>query len=647
MADEQRKTRIEEAKERLYRRDFKMRRDSTLQDIRVNKQSVPETWDDNKDDKLNEESIEQVRKKNMKLSIFKKMFIASVVFFVIALGIASYFFFSGNNVVSPDNVVIGVRGPASIDGGDELSLKISITNNNNTALKFTDLLVEYPKGTRSADSVSEELLRYRESLDEIGVGESVNKVVRAVLFGEEGQTSNIKITLEYRVDGSNAIFVKEKTYSIKIVSSPVNVSMKMLKEINSNQEMSLEIEVSSNSDSVVKNLVLLADYPSGFKPTSAIPESAYGNNIWKLGDMSPKSKKTIKIIGVMSGQDTEEKIFGINVGKQSPKNEREIAVVYSSSFKSVLIKKPFLGATLLLNGSSENKYTVNDNDIITGTISWINNLPTKIANAVIEVKFDGNILDKFSVSVDGGVYNSSTNTIIWNKNSLPDLASIESGATGRMNFRFSPKSLIDTSVSNIRNPEINISVSVKGRRISENGTTEDIKDFVKREILVNSDLRLMSRIIYYGGRFANTGPIPPASEKTTTYTVLWSVSNSSNDVSNAKVRAVLPAYANWVGAFYPPNEDISFNNLTGEVLWDVGKIKAGEGILKSGREISFQVSLVPSVSHIGKVPDIVSNIVLTGEDDYTSDTVEFKGKTLTTNLSTDPSFNYTDAQVVK
>ncbi len=646
MTGENGKNRIEEAKEKLYRRDFKMDQSEVEYDTRIKASSVPETWGNDTSD-LNSKSSNKEVKNKMKLSVFNKIFIVSVIFFAVALGVTVYLFMSGGNIVSSKNVDIEIRGPVSVNGGDELSLQISVVNNNNTTLKFTDLLVEYPSGTRSADDVNKELLRFRESFGEIGSGDSINKIVKSVLFGEEGNAKDIKVTLEYRVEGSNAIFVKTKTYSINIVSSPVNVSMKVLKEVNSNQEMSLDVELSANSDSVVRGVSLIVDYPFGFEPNNASPESTYGNNVWDIGDMEPGSKKLIKITGVMRGQDNTEKIFGVKAGKQSPKNNREIGVIYSSTFESVLIKKPFLSISIDLNGNKSEEYIANSKEKIRGTLLWVNNLPTKISNAVIEIKLDGDVLNKFSVSVDNGFYDSSSNKIILSKNSVPELGSIEPGGTGRMSFSFSPKSLLDPDISNLQNPEINITVSVRGRRISEKGTTEEISEFIKRRVLVNSDLKLTSRAIYHGGQFTNSGPLPPKAEKTTTYTIVWTVVNSSNDVSDVKVKANLPTYIDWGNVYFPSKENISYNESTGEILWDVGNMDAGDGIVNAGKKVIFQISFTPSITQVGRAPVIVSNIVLSGLDNFTNKIMSYTGSSLTTDLSTDSSFKSMDAQVVR
>jgi hypothetical protein len=644
MAQEPEKNRIEEAKKKLYRRDFELKQDNTQYNTTQPKDSeVPESWGDYSNNK----STMGKTKNKSKLSIFNKIFIASIIFFIAALSVTAYLFISGGNVVSSKNVDIEVRGPVSVNGGDELSLQLLITNNNNTSLKFTDLIIEYPNGTRSPEDVNKELTRFRESLGELQTGASVNKVVKSILFGEEGQVSDIKISLEYRVEGSSAIFVKKKTYSVNIISSPVGVSMSILKEVNSNQEMSFDVELSSNSDSVIKDVSLIVDYPFGFEPSNSSIESTYGNNVWSVGDMGPNSKKVIKITGTINGQDNTEKIFGVKVGKKNPKNNREISVIYSSTFETVLIKKPFLGVSVDLNGDKSEEYVANSKEKIRGTLLWVNNLPTKISNAVIEVKFDGDVLNKFSVSVDSGFYNSRSNNIIWNKNSSPELGSIEPGGTGRMSFVFSPKSLLDPEISDLENPEIGITVSVRGKRVSEKGKTEEIDEFIKRKILVNSDLKLTSRLIYYGGQFKNNGPLPPKAENTTEYTVVWNVINSSNDVSDVKVKANLPTYVDWANVYFPSQENISYNKTTGEIMWNIGRMNAGEGVSSQGREVSFKVSFTPSITQIGRVPAIVSGVVLTGSDDFTGKIISSNKQPLTTNLTTDPSFKAIDAQVVE
>lgn len=91
-----------------------------------------------------------------------------------------------------------------------------------------------------------------------------------------------------------------------------------------------------------------------------------------------------------------------------------------------------------------------------------------------------------------------------------------------------------------------------------------ISESLTRTVKVNSSFQLSSRAVHYTGPFGNSGPMPPRVGQNTTYTILWSITNSSNDVSRAKVTAVLPLYVKWTGV--SSSGDVSFNYGTGKSL---------------------------------------------------------------------------------
>ena len=103
----------------------------------------------------------------------------------------------------------------------------------------------------------------------------------------------------------------------------------------------------------------------------------------------------------------------------------------------------------------------------------------------------------------------------------------------------------------------------------------------------------------------------------TTYTILWSVINSSNNVTAAAVKATLPAYVRWLGVVNPETEKLTFDNSRGEVNWDLGVVDAGLGLTSAAREVAFQVVLLPSISQTGDTPVIVTTPTLTGTDSFT------------------------------
>lgn len=339
------------------------------------------------------------------MSFFTKFFIGSLIFFVLALGLSLIFLFKGANIVSADNIDISVSGPLSTGAGDEFPFDIQVYNKNNIKLEAVDLNVEFPAGTVNPDDTTSEYKRYHEVLPDIEPGAYAQKTIRTILYGEENSKKTIMIKVEYRIKGSNALYYKEKPYEVIINAAPVSMSITSFKEIQSDQEFEVTVQVSSNSQQVLKNMMLRAFYPFGFTFTSADVKPLTDNATWRLGDLKPKEKKTIKFRGRIEGQDDEERVFRFSTGLQSAKSDKVIGTEFVASTQAVRIKKPFLTTKLTLNGSEGNgDYVAQYDQPVTAEIEWFNNLPTSVTDAEITIKFSGVVFDKDSVDPEEGLF---------------------------------------------------------------------------------------------------------------------------------------------------------------------------------------------------------------------------------------------------
>ena len=106
----------------------------------------------------------------------------------------------------------------------------------------------------------------------------------------------------------------------------------------------------------------------------------------------------------------------------------------------------------------------------------------------------------------------------------------------------------------------------------------------------------------------------------TTYIITWRAKNYFNDVKNVKVKTVLPQNVQLTGKISPEQEKskFAFDSQSREIIWMVGDMEAGTGILNEAPNISFQVVLT------GEVVDIIGEIIITGEDQWTGTFIENK-----------------------
>jgi hypothetical protein len=581
----------------------------------------------------------------------KKLLLIAVVFFVLMIGVTVFVFMRGENVVSSSNVVVDMTGPLSVRSGQAAAIEVTITNKNAVAMELVDLIAEYPAGTKSSATSTRELTYEKQSIGTIKSGEMVRQILRPVLFGQKDADLPIQVTAQYRLANSNATFHTSKTLDLSISSSPIDVTLDLPETVNANQEVTAKVTIVSNAASPISAPLVVMNYPSGFEFRSSSLTPTYGRNVWLLDPLKPGDKVTFVVKGVIAGQDAEDKAFRIEVGSGRTITDTVIAVSYGTVTKQLTIERASVGLGALINNSSENVSVAESRQQIQGKIDWRNNLATPVTDAEITIEFKGDALDKSSVLASRGFYDSATNLIRWNRSSYGELGSIQPGTDGSIDFSFSPVSLVSANNYQIKNPRIDLTITLRGKRVAEGGGTEPVETTLTRSVKLNSVVQLAAKANYATGPLANRGPLPPKVDQETTYTITWSLLNSSNNLSESFVTAVLPPYVSWTNSQSPANENLTFTPASGgggQVVWSLGTISAATGFGTAPRQVSFQVALKPSLSQVGTIPNLVSEPTFTAIDGSTGQTLEttFK-RPLDTNLNTDPQFQLGQEKVVK
>lgn len=551
------------------------------------KSDTQNKWEGSTEDQSWRDEINRVHEDvvpRKKIGLLGWVLIVSAIFFVGASIFAFWSFSRSSNTATAGDVNIEVVGPVSVGGGQTLSLDIAISNNNQGDIRLVDLIIEYPEGTKSP--LGTPLTRTRESVGDLTAGSLVKKNIQAVLYGPEKSKQSIIARTEYRVEGSNAIFEKEKIFEVEIGTAPVTVVLSGQTEALPNQSFDTVVSISSNTQTPLSDVVLKASYPPGFRFISSDQKTEYDNSTWNIGELLPLEKKTITIKGVIEGVDTQTKAirFETVVGK----------ALVSSNIQTIEIKKPFLAVDLKIDGSDEQSIAVPGKSIIQSQLIVTNNTDAPLYDVSAEIKMDGTTLDRSSVRVTRGFYKSAEGVIVYDRNSSDSLKQLDSGKTETFTFSFSSLPLA-SKLERFVNPAITFNVSASGKRVGENNVPETITDGIKKIARFKSDVTAVANTLHFTGPFENMGPIPPKVEQQTTYTIQWILTSSSNDLNDVIVKGQLPLYVEWTNV-YSTGERISYDPVSRTVKWDAGNVSAGSGYDKPPRVGSFQVSLVPSAT---------------------------------------------------
>ncbi len=555
-----------------------------------------------------------------RFSFVELLFAGSLVFFIIAAAIAALLLFSGNNTVSSRNVDVILTGPTEIGAGSTLTLQIVISNDNAVPMELTDLVVEFPPGTRSDVDVSLDLPRIRESLGTIEPGESVNRTVRAVVFGESGVDLTVKAFVEYRVPSSNAVFVSDSEYAVKINQAPASIIVDSLKEVVSGQHVTFSATVVSNAPEILEDMVLLVDYPPGFSFESSTPAPSAGSASWSLGDIEPGGERTVSIKGSFSGEDQDLRVLHFTAGNKKQNRDDEIEAPLASADTTLTVTKPFISVALALDGKVAPEVSITRGKEVRGDIRWTNNLPDRVQNVEIELELDGQILDKTQIRPEKGFFFSGQDKIVWSRETDPLLADVAPGASGIASFSFATLPL---SRGSFRNPEVELTVHVRSRRVSESNVPETVTASITQKVIVATDLQLSANLVK--NVHQDSGPLPPKADRETTYTVQWTVTNSANSVANTAVTAILPSYMRFTGVVSPQTESVTYNPVGGIVSWNIGDMIAG-----TTRTMYFQIGITPSLTQVGTAPTLISDQRVFGYDRFIRGNVEGGALPLTT-----------------
>jgi hypothetical protein len=613
---------IERLKKRLYSRDERLVPKDHRTPVQGVESNVPTNWGAPKTFDL---SPEAMTKKNN--AFFNKFLLWSFVFFLLALGAAMFIFFGGINMISSNNVDIEITAGSSVSSGEELDMGLSIINTNRTDLEDVVLYVDYPEGSDTVGDNSQPIAHDKIDLDTIGKGQKKDYTLRTLLFGEKDTIKTFDFRLEYKVQGSNATFSKEKTFDVIIGSSPVLLNVNYPKEVNSGQEVTLSVDVTSNSSVPLKGTLVKIEYPYGFTYESSNIKPLRDNSVWNIGDLKNGDKKTLSVTGVIVGQNMEDRSFRISAGNQSSGASPDLDTVLAASTVTVGIRKAFFDLEVLTPGGAVGTAGVP----VPVILKWQNTLPDKVVNNKVDVVISGNAFDRDHVTVgNNGFYQSVSNEVYWDKNTTSVLASLLPGDSGQVALNVA--SLPDSpQLHALRNPHIDLHVVMTGDRTGSDATQiSSTQDFT---IKIASQLGLTAKSFRSSGGFANTGPIPPKADTESTYTVTWTLANTTNDLSNGIVTATLPTGVVWKGQTSPGSEKVAYDPDTRTVTWSVGGISAGVGYGYAPRTVSFQVGITPSISQIGSSPNLVSVSRASAMDTYTAQTIISTADPVTTKYS--------------
>lgn len=549
----------------------------------------------------------------------------SLMIFIFGVGFSSLYLYLGGNEISSDNIALSVNGPFTIGGGQVMDLQVGVTNQNSVAIDAATLIMRYPAGTRSVGEAPRNLLEERIPIESIAAGGVRNVPVQVTVFGEERTSQEIQATIEYRVAGSNSLFYKDADpFQYSITSSPLVLRLTSDEKVAAGQTVDVTMTVVSNASEPLRDVLISAEYPSGFRYESAAPSPVFGNNVWRVDELLPEESIDIVLTGVVVGLTEESFQINFSAGPAQADNQYIVGSILAESNIDFFIERPFIDVLTTIDGSTDRSVIIEQGKKSGVDVEITNTLDETVYDMVVEVVPGGNALNEKSIFGANGFYDSNSGTVRWEVANNRTFAEVQPGESRKLSFDVTPDAPKATA-------SYDLVVNVYAKRIAETSAAEQLIGTALIEAKYSSELFVGSQA-GHGGAFAASGPIPPLVGETTTYTMTMVAEAGVNDLTDVVLNTSLPVYVEWPDNIQGDGELI-FNPVSKQIEWLPGNIIAG-----ARKEVSFQVEITPSLSQQGSSPMLLRSQSARATDRFTGERLQAGAPAVYTELSTEAGY---------
>ena len=542
---------------------------------------------------------------------------AFVVVFLLILG-ALVFARYKESLFSLERVSIILDGQAELGSGQETKYILRIANQNKVALKDVQIKINFPGelAVQPANFLSEKNINsVKIDVEEVSARDEVLYELGFDVFGEKDFQGYLDVEMKYKPANFNSYFERSGQFGFAIKSSALDLLLFSTREASSGEMVEIKAIIENKGERDFENVYLEMDYPEGFSFSQSSPVPSENQNMWFLQKIIQNEKREIVILGNLTGDPNLIKNFSGRL--KSRKNDgSELTVTKSDSSTKIasnrieivnIIGKNFFDAGNMVDARLRLKNTSGEN----------------LRDLILVQKFSSPVIEKESVKVKNGFYDSREEKITWKASELPSLANLGPEEEIFVDFSFNIKEKFPMESEGDKNFVVDFQPEVESLDVnSPLGQNKKIFG-AKTTIKVRTKIILDLTASYRSEDFSLEGNFPPKVDEKSTFAVKLNLRNTSNDLKNAVLFVDLPVGVSWENEFIPNGKSVSFNERTNQITWNIGTIPAGTGFIAPVENLSFKIGVVPSANQeIYSLP-LVSKIRVSAEDVFVGGTVEY------------------------
>ena len=577
---------------------------------------------------------------------------------LIMLFVAASYFLSGLGTPQStfNQVAAKATSDARVPSGSVGSWKINIENRENTTLDQVRLYLNFDRTFTFSRSLyqtpdaAQERYPYGSiyslgQLKPFGIGGSSAQIsLEGTLIGDLDTESIMGGYVEYLPVGSSRKLRIDLEKAITKIGAPqVTIDVSAPTNIKNGTEGDIYVDFKNSSDKSLSNLRIKLNYPpnSGFKYISSQLQLSKtsdvktqpdeGDNIWLVSDLPRFTPQQLKIHGQFVGVPGEIKKIDAEIGVKDGQTG-DFQVLAKKSI-SVTITGEILQVSASLDGKDSYKFFTSG-ETVTIKISYKNTSTRNLEDVKVLGWLDdpAGILDMATVAYTGGDRGNYNNgKLEWTQQGAPQLRLVPPNSGGDLSFSVKIK-----DGSGFLNGKAQNLFTLRPRALVSAVATDNV-EVVGSEYKALGDLKFASKLerqvtVQPNRNDPNLSAVDfnnlqigvPAS-----YVITWTLTGNQTQVNNIKVtsKSTLPASVWDQTSVKPITEDgkISYDKVTGQIVWNTGNIPSYTGTVSPSKTISFVLTFTPTQPQINSGVNLHEDINIIGTDDFTGQLYQQKG----------------------
>jgi hypothetical protein len=546
-----------------------------------------------------------------------------VVITLAASGVGVYLIYGGRQA---EGLEVELLAPEQIALGEPFTAAVTVANRSKSILEDVDLVFEVPENVVFLGSGEQKRI-HQVTLGTIGIGGLHEERFELIVLRDEHTIKELTTSVGYRTPSLQSRFSKEARTTVLISGSSLELDFTLPQKVFSGETFESVVSYKNVAGRDLEDITLTFSYPSLFTYEAASPTPSGDENSWELGDLRSGSEGEVSVEGSIVGPEDAFFEFGVRI------DARFSGVSYTIAEQTggIAIAEAPLSLSVQLSNSAGG--AVGPGDQLSYVLSYENNTDIGLKDVVIRAELMGEMFD-FSTLASNASLQAFSNTLIWNAANTSGLSLISPGSSGTVSFNVKVREGYPITKLSDKNFILRVAAIIESPTVPYFVAAAKTVSVAEHEVKVRGAITIDAQGYYRDAPsgIVNSGFMPPSVGDTTQFTVHWVLRNFGTDVSSITARAFLGGNVQFTNVVKGSGADfLTHNANTQELVWDVGSVPAGKGVVSFPIEVIFQVAATPSLTQLGKELILLQATTLSAHDEFTGEALSAGDGAVVTN----------------